>query len=574
MTWGKSSWGKATWGLTAAPTVGSKFYGLASHTADTVSKFSGHAGAAKTESTKFKGYSGLSKSLYSYFSGISLKVVISRFSGYALAERILAASKFAGSAGAAVSLNSKFAGHSGAVNSKFSKFAGYCKKDSSLITWFRGYAGVSQALETFFKGDAATEFSTESSFYGTASTSMSKVASYFSGSGAYVPLIYSKFYGRCYNPNIYTLGGYDLTHKIRKLDWEGFLTKVSAVPCPDCEDVEVENAGYEPGIATIELKFSTDEEMQDFYKAVDSLSKDVVFVPGRDDRYMIANRVSVTPIEALYLRKRFRLKLLLYFGRKYVLSNVPVTYFGGWSEVLPVITPYVQNCGSYKSQFTFRIGGFYNGGHAEYLVATLYDNGVAERTFPISDKLLSEELLVLDEDGVITGTYEDSFASSTQYMIDASFYANCSWSAGKVRLAALGNLTYRFAGPLILENAIKLHADLTIVGGAPLIQISVDGGVTYSTSIPAADMASGLKTYDLSGSEKYDNVYVRFYCPAGATLDIKSVAFETKRDLASSVYQDQLPQISPGESRALGISCTGGGGVAKVNITHRSRWRP
>jgi len=134
-------------------------------------------------------------------------------------------------------------------------------------------------------------------------------------------------------------------------------------------------------------------------------------------------------------------------------------------------------------------------------------------------------------------------------------------------------MIYRLAGPLLLEKNIKLTADLTRVSGEPYILVSTDGGVTYNTSIPYASLKDGLWTYWLTGSAKYSNVYIKIYCPSGAVLDIKSIGFETKRNLKHTAYYDHLPDGEPGESRSLQISGTGGSGRATVTIWLRSRWR-
>lgn len=573
MSWGKSYWGVTRWGSAIQPLYSTKFTGYASKIHTSTSKFHGHAASDKTTYSKFTGTAGVEHYATSYFYGVALDAVLTFFTGVASKINTFE-TKFAGNAGKVKTpLSSKFSGRAGILNTTFSKFAGAAKIDRSTFSKFLGHAGrLMTPLSSKFLGYAAVDVETTTYFKGYASLLKSMVASKFYGESGHIPIIGSKFYGVSYNPLYWNLAGVDIKNYIRDLKWDGFGTKITASPIPGEEFTDIEDVGADPGSAEIELKFATDAEMQDFLTVCHNLSQGVLFYPGRDDRVMTVSHVSITPIESQYLRRRFRQKVTLYFEQKYALGVVANSYGGGLAVTLPAKSQDMTNSGSYKSQFTFNLQGYYTTTHSKILVASLYNGATLEKTFPISEKLLSDETAVLDEEGVITNSYSDSFTSSAKYGRDATA-SNCTWSSGKIRINATGYLIYCFSGPLLLNKDVKLIADLTVISGSPYILVSSDG-VTYETSIPAADILSGLRTYWLSGTAKYGTVYVKIYCPTAAVLDVNSVAFECKRDVNRTVYYDQIPTVEPGESRALQISSTGGSGIVTMTLYLHSRWRP
>lgn len=572
MAWGLSKWGSNKWGEAGLRPISSKFTGMACKSMSLTYKFSAHAAYSPAAiQSKFKAYAGQETSvLVSKFWGYAARIVVGHFAGAAVAYR-QTNSRFFGRAGATRNIISKFGGRAGQVKTVLGKFGGCAVCFPAISSRFKARAGSLRSVASKFHANAACVRFADSKFHGLASIDRTIVASKFDGNCGYVPLMYSKFSGVAFKARHYELNGVDITNNIMSCDFAGFGTKTSIQQVPGSDDVDIEDIGSEAGTVKLDLRFRSDAEMQAFLEACNNLSHDVKFYAGRDDRYLIASHVAVQPYENMFLRRRFRQKVTLYCERKYLLNELADT-FGGLSYVLPVKSHEMKNIGSYKSQFTFSVQGYYEGGHTESLSATLYNGEAAERTFPISDRLLSDELLILDETGMITGSYSDAFETSEKYLIDA-VASNCVWSPGKLRIDSTGYLIYRLAGPLLLEKNIKLIADLTRVSGEPYILVSTDGGATYNTSIPYASLKDGLWTYWLTGSAKYSNVYIKIYCPSGAVLDINSIGFETKRNLRHTAYYDQLPEVEPGESRALQISGTGGSGRATVTIWLRSRWR-
>ena len=128
---------------------------------------------------------------------------------------------------------------------------------------------------------------------------------------------------------------------------------------------------------------------------------------------------------------------------------------------------------------------------------------------------------------------------------------------------------YKFQGYPLKEN-IRLLATITKTG-SPLIQYSIDG-VTWNTSITAAEIASAVQTtYDLTGTEKLSTVYIRFYSPVGSSMTIQDVSFSMERDVSAQYLQ--MPSCPVGETRILRV--TGAGSTkAKIRSTFRARWQP
>jgi hypothetical protein len=261
---------------------------------------------------------------------------------------------------------------------------------------------------------------------------------------------------------------------------------------------------------------------------------------------------------------------VLHISRKTQIAVIAETFGGGLAKTLPSKSQSMTNKGSAPALMTFIVKGYYDGGHSQALYAKLYNGATVLRTLPISTKLLSDETATLDEDGVIKFTYADTFDYSTRYLRDATV-VNCTFTAGKLRINPSGYLQYKLSGPLLMSKNIKATLDLLRVAGSPTIKVSTDG-VTFTDSIPYAELKDGLNDYWLTGSAKYADVWVRINCPAGATLDVLCLAFEVTREIASTGYYNQLPVVAAGDSRALEITGTGGSGKANVTINLASRW--
>lgn len=221
------------------------------------------------------------------------------------------------------------------------------------------------------------------------------------------------------------------------------------------------------------------------------------------------------------------------------------------------------------------ITGKYASGYPTNIYLQILDSSdVIQASLKIADRLLSDEVATVDRNQrEITFTYSDDFATATRWTRDTTRSGSPSLAGGVVAVPARASFYYRFDGshPQIASQGIKLTATITVGAGSPVIEYSTNG-TSWATAVSAEEIAaaSGKETvFYLNGTSLETDIYVRFRSPAGASMTIAGIEFESKRDIQG----EDLLEIPIGATRKAKIIGGTGSQVSPV-VTFRSRYYP
>ena len=367
-----------------------------------------------------------------------------------------------------------------------------------------------------------------------------------------------------YKSPYYYINDVDFTQYIYDVKRFGFEKKLQKLLYPNSVEYETLDKGNEPLGYSFIIRTTLRETMNSFVKTLRSTSP-TTFYPGTSDLYYKIDHVDAIPeVDERKFVNVMKCKVYCETPYRYADDEVDYTAI---DEALPYTSSTITNYGHFASSlYTLEIEGIYESASHLTNVKLYIMNGVTEESeLDICDQVNTEEVLLLDDDGLLTCSYDDDYSSSTRFDQDATA-TGCAVSAGKVVMGNSDNFYYIFYGPGILNDNMQLVADISDIVGDPLIQYSTDG-ITWNTSVAASQISSGSQTYYLSGTKKHGNVYVRFICDAGDSMNVNSVAFLGIRDLTTS---DDLPTIDIDETRTVKIT---GDGSSKANIELVFRYR-
>jgi len=370
-----------------------------------------------------------------------------------------------------------------------------------------------------------------------------------------------------YKSPYYYINGTDFTEYIYDVEADGFDLQMSKLSYPNSKDYNTTDQGRTP--LTFKFKIRTTDRiiMNEFVNTL--LGTPTTFYDGFSDFYYKVSHIEAVPE---YDQRRFvnclNCKLVCTHPWRYADDE---STFTATSESLPYTTTSTitnhghMDCPLYELSVT---GIYANSSHLTDVILYVMDGVTAKSSLTICDQLNTNEVIVLDDDGNLTCTYTDTFASDTLFTQDATA-SGCSVANGKVTMGNDDYFYYKFYGPGILIDNIKLTADISNVTGSPVIQYSTNGSDwTDAVSTASLTAGNGSETiYYLSGTKKKSDVYVRFYSSAAGTMTINSVKFEGVRDVTIA---SDLPSIGPGESRSIKI---GGSGSSTATISGTYRYR-
>jgi hypothetical protein len=87
--------------------------------------------------------------------------------------------------------------------------------------------------------------------------------------------------------------------------------------------------------------------------------------------------------------------------------------------------------------------------------------------------------------------------------------------------------------------------------GTAKVQISTDGGATYTDAVATADIVDGVSSiYYLTGTAKAADIKVKLTAPTGY-MTIYALKIERELDCSGA----DLPVVQPGEAKAFTVSC-------------------
>lgn len=358
----------------------------------------------------------------------------------------------------------------------------------------------------------------------------------------------------------------DISGMVAEPNPAGFGTEISKLRLSEGRRVSLLDKGIPGGEYTFHVYFGNDSERQAFQQVVNNDAENHVLHIGRSDRFYYVNKMSINP-------------------KKIKTARGPVQEVKCWMEdpcmyhawdqglslgasTLPQESIYKFNYGTAPTPILFKIGGFYSGGQLTHPYVEVW-NGSTETSLYIGPGLLSNEYAELTLGGwhkrYLTHSYADDYSTNNHWPYDA-VQSGCTLAGGQVSVPAGKWFYYKFQGHP-LKDDIVLEATITKIG-SPIIQFSTDG-VTWSTAIADNEIINGTKLYYLTGTEKLQTVYVRFYSPSGSSMTIQDVSFTFDRDISSQF--DQVPVCPAQESRKLKFVGSGSA-RARLQTTFRSRW--
>jgi hypothetical protein len=232
------------------------------------------------------------------------------------------------------------------------------------------------------------------------------------------------------------------------------------------------------------------------------------------------------------------------------------------SVILPRTSTDIANTGHYDTPLeSLKITGHYLAGFPLGITYMIMDGVNQISIITLADQLLSEEVLELDEDGILTSTYTDDFASSTRWDHDAQ-KSGAYYYGGKIIIFGGGYFLYRFRGPWPCVSNIELTCKINIISGSPFIYVSNDSGATWISAVSSADIGNNVsKLYYMSGSDHCADIYIMFAAPVGAQFEVEGVSFVARRRTTGA----PTPVIDAGSTRQIKIS-DGPGSTHSVSI--------
>jgi hypothetical protein len=361
-------------------------------------------------------------------------------------------------------------------------------------------------------------------------------------------------------------GVLDLSGKVADPKPDGFGIEASKTGMLEGRRVNLRDKGIKGGEYTFYVYLNNDSDRQAFQKVVNNDAKDYVLHIGRSDRFYYIKKMATNPEKIKVARGPVQ--------RVTCWMEDPCLYHT-WDQglalgicALPQDSTYKFNYGTTPTPILFKIGGVYSGGQLTHPHVKTW-NATEERDLYIGPGLLSNEQVELTLDGwlkrYLRHTYSDDYSSNNYWQYDA-VQIGCSLVGGQVSIPAGKWFYYIFQGHP-LKDDIELEATITKTG-SPIIQYSTDGS-TWQTAITADEIVNGTKKYYLTGTEKLQTVYVRFYSPAGSSMTIQDVSFTFDRDISSQY--DQMPLCPAQESRKIRVEGSGSA-RARLQTTFRSRW--
>lgn len=362
----------------------------------------------------------------------------------------------------------------------------------------------------------------------------------------------------------YSLNSVDITNEMLEgLKSSGPDMKVEKLAFPGQRRSKLIDGGSGPLEYEFDAYFSNQEAAFDYVHNIQLDSGDGRFYPGDSLWY---HKIKFIETQRTKRRQnRFFVGTRVHFEKSDLYCNEVQEWTSG-SITLPRTSGNFVNNGHYDTALDLlRITGHYSAGRPKYLVYTIMDGVNALDTINLCDQLLSEEQIELDEDGLLTSTYSDDYASGTIFGQDATA-SNAAVSGGKVTVGVSGYYYYDFLGPWPLIDSMELVATLHIVQGSPYIEYSIDGGATYITAVTASQMRDNVETTYYIPAAGYKDVRVRFRCGAADILDVLGVSFTAVRRTRGTA----TPKIASGSTRQIKIS-DGTGSTHSVSIYARYR---
>lgn len=348
----------------------------------------------------------------------------------------------------------------------------------------------------------------------------------------------------------YYLNGRDITHAMLEgLKASGPEPKFEKISFPGRMVTKLVDQGHAPIEYTFDAYFGEISKAFDYVSAVRNPDGDLRFYPGDSMWFHKVKSVATERVRRRGMRY-FVIKTTVYLEKPYLYQDVHSEWSLQNQVSLPRTSTDFVNRGHIDMPLEYlRVVGLYYNAYAKGITLAVVSGGEEVSSVRLTERLLSDEMIELDEDGVLTCTYSDDFSSCARFSRDTTS-SNASCSSGKVTISSNGYVIYELQGTWPLMRSLEMQATLNVLAGSPVIEVSTDNGATYTTVVSRARIKNNvLSTYFLTDTVGYRNVRVRFRCPSGAGLEIYDLKFVAKRRVG-----DDLPKIAAGSTSQIRIS--------------------
>jgi hypothetical protein len=348
----------------------------------------------------------------------------------------------------------------------------------------------------------------------------------------------------------YYLNGLDITHAMLEgLKASGPEPKFEKISFPGRMVTKLVDQGHAPVEYSFDVYFGTISEAFDYVNAVRNPDGDLRFYPGDSLRFHKVKSIATERVKRRGM-SYFVIKTTVYLEKPYLYADMYSEWYLQNQVSLPRTSTDFVNRGHIDMPLEYlRVVGIYYNAYAKGITLAVISGGEEVSSVRLAERLLSDEMIELDEDGVLTCTYSDDFSSCTRFTRDTT-RSNASCSSGRVTISSSGYVIYELQGTWPLMRSLEMQATLNVLAGSPVIEVSTDNGATYTTAVSRSQIKNNiLTTYYLSDTAGYRNVRVRFRCPSGASLEIYDLKFVAKRRVG-----DDLPKIAAGSTSQIQIS--------------------
>lgn len=350
-----------------------------------------------------------------------------------------------------------------------------------------------------------------------------------------------------YYADYLAVGDTDLTGKLYDIKRSGFSQKIKDYPIPGSRKTIKVHQGVEGPAYSFIVGWATDRNAASvFLNALAAIDNDGTKFYHRDSlwyhKVYWADSIP-GPLPQTWI---FEHSVKLFLVDQYLYSEIHQSW-DVLAGTLPQTSETIDNYGHLADGFEeIAITGHYVANHVEDLV--LAASGGESMT--LSDELLSDEKITLDVDGALITEWTAALSSLANFQQDAST-SGASFSGDHIAIAAGGYAIIDLAGPWPTKKSVKVTAHLTITGTAS-VQISTDGGATYTDAITTANIESGESAiYWLTGSAKVADMKIKFNCPSVSTMLIHSLKIERELDCSGA----DLPSVAAAGTGTFTVSC-------------------
>ncbi|MCK9569627.1 hypothetical protein M0R72_11860 [Candidatus Pacearchaeota archaeon] len=313
------------------------------------------------------------------------------------------------------------------------------------------------------------------------------------------------------------------TDVISSIDIDGADKKISSQAQPGQRLGEIQEQGRNPRKITLNARFLTEEDLDDWVGHINSVPEDCEAYLFRDDRcvYIKSAFAQVNNPEVAIISGQ----ATTFFRGKGVLHARESWMYGAEKGIryesphaLPITISGLEHEGTVESLTCLdklTVVGQYISSYVENLALTCTPLGGVARSLILNTKLMRGDLFEVDRFGNVEHSYESKFdcdISALQSDLQgATYLAYCTISNGKLTISGAGKCIFPFYGPLPI-SAEKPYIDLDIfaLGAyAPTLVSGVESDLSDLVEVPI-DLQVGTNRVYIPDHEGDSDLFMGF----------------------------------------------------------------